>query len=201
VPPKNLTRQPRDPLTRERIFAAAVELADTEGLKSLSMRRLGHSLGVEAMSLYNHIQDKDDLLAGIVGSVLGEVVFSPPSLDWRRSLRDSAISAHDALLRHPWAGELLLSPGGPGATPARLRHIEMILERLRFAGLSPSAASRGYHAIDSHVLGFTLWELGHRLPDDAPPDFLETMMRAIDLDAYPYLIEHAGVHMSEDDES
>jgi AcrR family transcriptional regulator len=185
----------RAPLSRQRILEAAAELADVGGIESLTMRKLGQALGVEAMSLYNHVEDKDDILTGIVGLVLSEIVFSPLSLDWKRSMRDSAISAHDAFLRRPWACELLLSPTVPRVAIERLRYIESVLERLRFAGFSPAAASRGYHALDSHILGFTLWELGHRLPSDAPPDFVETIMGQLDASAFPYLLEHADEHL------
>lgn len=192
----------RTPLSRDRILVTAVAMADTGGLDSLTMRSIGHELGVEAMSLYNHVRDKGEILAGIADLVLSEFDIRPPARDWRTATRESAISAHEALLRHPWSCELILAPRPPRILPARMRWIESILARFRAAGFSPAAASRGYHAIDSHVLGFTLWELGHRLPDDAPPDFLERVMRETDFSAFPYLLEHAAVHraMSEEPE-
>jgi AcrR family transcriptional regulator len=185
----------RTPLSRQRILETAAELADEGGIESLTMRRLGQALGVEAMSLYNHVEDKDDILAGIVGLVLSEIVFSPPSLDWKRSLRESAISAHDALIARPWSCELILSPTSTRVAVERMHYIESILARLRFAGFSPAAASRGYHALDSHILGFTLWELGHRLPRDTPPDYVENLIAQLDVETFPYLIEHADEHM------
>jgi AcrR family transcriptional regulator len=181
-------------LSRERIVAAAVELADLGGLESLTMRGIGHTLGVEAMSLYNHVEDKDDILSGIVERVFSEIdVTEGPS--WRDAMRRTAISAHDAMMRHPWACELILRPNTRMIFPARLVYMESILARLRRAGLTPEGASRGYHAIDSHVFGFTMWELGHALPDDMPPGALEAILEEMDFSSYPYLLEHVDVHL------
>jgi len=187
----------RSPLTRERILDEAIELADAGGLAALTMRGLGHALGVEAMSLYNHVEDKDDVLDGIVDQVLSTISLTPAGDGWRPSIRESAVSAHGILVRHPWACELVLLPNRPRVSSARLRYIESILSRLRGGGFSPSGASRGYHAIDSHVLGFTLWELGHTMPDDAPPGFLESLLRSFDFSDYPFLAEHAKEHLKE----
>jgi AcrR family transcriptional regulator len=175
----------------------AIGLADEGGLAALTMRGLGHALGVEAMSLYNHVADKDDVLDGIVDQVLSTIDLTPPSTAWRSSIRESAVSTHDVLVRHPWSCELILMPSRPGISAARLRYIESILGRLRGGGFSPSGASRGYHAIDSHVLGFTLWELGHSMPADAPPGFLEEILKSFDFTDYPYLAEHAREHLKE----
>ena len=189
--------QPRTPLNRGRILQVAVAMADAEGLKSLTMRKIGQTLDVEAMSLYNHIRDKDDILCGIVDRVLSDIDLSPTSHEWKVAMRQSAISAHDVLLRHPWTCELILSPKSIQIVPARMQYIESILARFREAGFSPAGASRGYHAIDSHILGFTLWELGHSIPKGAPPDFLETFSRQFDFDSYPYLGEHLNEHTKE----
>jgi AcrR family transcriptional regulator len=175
----------------------AVELADHGGLAALTMRGLGHALGVEAMSLYNHVDDKDDVLDGIVDQVLSTINLTPAATAWRASIRESAVSAHDVLVRHPWSCELILMPNRQGISAARLRWIESVLSRLRGGGFSPSGASRGYHAIDSHVLGFTLWELGHTMPDDALPGLLEEMLASFDFTSYPFLAEHAKEHLQE----
>jgi AcrR family transcriptional regulator len=196
VPPAHRTRTP---LSRERVLRAALDMADGDGLDALTMRALGQALGVEAMSLYNYIADKDDLLAGIVELVLSEFVLAHTVEDWRSDMRATAVSAHEALLRHPWATRLVLSPTSARMISARMAYIESILARLRDAGFTPEAASRGYHALDSHILGFTIWQLGHALPADAPPDFNDMLMRQLDPDTFPYLMEHAGVHMKESD--
>lgn len=195
VPRVPRTHRTRTPLSRERILRAAVDIADNTGLDALTMRGLGQSLGVEAMSLYNYVEDKDDLLTGIVELVLSEIELAPSAEGWRSQMRATAVSAHEALLRHPWATRLVLSPTSARMISARMGYIESILAGLRDAGFTPEAASRGYHALDSHILGFTIWQLGHRLPADAPPDFIDTLMRQLNSDTFPYLVEHAAVHM------
>ncbi|MGD0851847.1 MAG: TetR/AcrR family transcriptional regulator C-terminal domain-containing protein [Acidimicrobiales bacterium] len=197
VPRVPRTHRARTPLSRERVLGAALEMADSAGIDSLTMRALGQALGVEAMSLYNYVEDKDDLLTGIVELVLSEIDLAPAAEDWRSDMRATAVSAHEALLRHPWATRLVLTPTSARMISVRMGYIESILARLRVAGFTPEAASRGYHALDSHILGFTIWQLGHALPADAPPDFIDTVMRQLDPDAFPYLMEHAGVHMKE----
>jgi AcrR family transcriptional regulator len=192
VPPAHRTRTP---LSRERILQAALDMADSAGLDALTMRALGQALDVEAMSLYNYVEDKDDLLTGIVDLVLSEIDLAPVADDWRSDMRATAVSAHEALLRHPWAPRLILSPTSARMITTRMGYIESILERLRSAGFTPEAASRGYHALDSHILGFTIWQLGHTLPADTPPDFIDTMMRRLTPETFPYLIEHVAVHM------
>src|SRR5262249_59009086 len=122
----------RRPLNRERILAAALELVDEQGIDALSMRKLGQALGgYEAMSLYNHVANKDDLLDGILDLVLAET--EPPSGrgEWDADIRASAISVHDALHRHPWSSSLLMSGR---IRPARLRYMDLLLGRLREAG-------------------------------------------------------------------
>ena len=100
----------RTPLNRGRVLRAAVALADEAGIESLSMRRLGQELGVEAMSLYNHVANKDDLLNGITDLVVSEIELPEGGGDWKTALRRHAISAHDVLVAHPWACRLALSP-------------------------------------------------------------------------------------------
>jgi AcrR family transcriptional regulator len=128
--------RPRTPLSRERILRAAVALADAEGIDSLTMRGLASQLQVEAMSLYNHVANKDDLLDGMLDldrrarsrTADGTPTGGPRSVE-------RAISAHDALLRHPWASMLWASRMNVG--PARMRHLDAMLRDLREAGFSP----------------------------------------------------------------
>src|ERR1700689_1000892 len=195
VPSEPRKRRTRTPLSRERILRTALDMADGAGLDALTMRALGQALGVEAMSLYNYVEDKEDLLTGMVELVLAEIELAPLAQDWRSDMRTTAVSAYEALLRHPWACQLVLSPTSARMIAARMTYIESILARLRSAGFTPEEASRGYHALDSHVLGFTIWQLGHELPADAPADFIDTLMRQLDSGTFPYLTEHAAVHM------
>lgn len=200
VPRVAKTHRSKTPLSKERILRTALQLADSTGLDSVTMRGLGQALGVEAMSLYNYVEDKDEILVGLVDVVLSEIDLAPAPEDWRAAMRAAAISAHDALIRHPWACQLILTPTSPRMISSRLRYIESMLATLRRAGFSPEAASRGYHALDSHILGFTIWELGHALPAGTPPDYAENLLRQLDPTSYPYLIEHAAVHMRASDE-
>src|SRR5687768_1853289 len=103
------TNKPRTPLTRERVLRAAIALADEGGIESLSMRNLGQELGVEAMSLYNHVANKGDILDGMVDLVAGKFDMASKSAKWKTAIRRSAISAHEVLLRHPWACSLAMS--------------------------------------------------------------------------------------------
>src|SRR5205085_11760038 len=93
----------RTQLTRQRVVAAAVELADSDGTESISMRRLAQELGVEAMSLYTHVRNKDDLLDGMADAVIGEIPTSADTADWKTSLRQLALTARTVVLAHPWA--------------------------------------------------------------------------------------------------
>src|SRR3954453_10265202 len=113
--------EPHLPLTRGRILRAALDLADESGIESLTMRKLGQALGFEAMSLYNHVANKDDVLNGILDLVLDETEPPAPEEDWALAVRRSAISVHDALRRHPWAAPLLMSEAH--IRPARLRYM------------------------------------------------------------------------------
>jgi len=185
----------RPPLTRDRILDAAIRLADEGGLESVSMRKVGHALGVEAMSLYNHVANKDDLLDGMVERVIDEFDL-PDEGDWERAVRRCAISAHDALLRHRWSPTLVMAPGR-GVSAARLRYMNWILGRLREAGFSAELTYRGYHALDSHIFGFTLWQLGHSIPAAAERDFVADFLRDFPFDDYPYVGEHIRQHLAD----
>src|SRR3954471_5921360 len=122
-------RDPRTPLSRERVLAAAVALADEHGLESLSMRKLGEAVGVEAMSLYNHVANKSDLLDGMIDQVFGEIDMPTEATGWRAAMRTRAVSARAVLARHPWAIALMQSRTSPG--PANLRHHDAVIGSLR----------------------------------------------------------------------
>jgi AcrR family transcriptional regulator len=145
------------PLSRERILRAALDLADKEGIESLSMRKLAQDLGVQAMSLYNHVTNKDDLLDGIVDITIGEIEVPTLTTDWKTAMRRRANSAHKVLLRHPWSTLEIVSRVNVGL--ANLRYVEATLGCLREAGFSFEMADRAWNTIDSHIYGFTLQEL------------------------------------------
>ena len=180
-------RKVREPVTRERALRAAVAIADAEGISSLTMRRLATELGVEAMSLYHHVANKDEVLDGITDLVVSEIHVPPRGTDWRTAMRDRAISAHEVLLAHPWSAMLIMSRFniGPGMT----RYLDATLGRLREGGFSIHGALDAWHTLDSHIFGFTLQEL--QLPFDAA-DNAQVSADAIELfdpTQFPYVIE------------
>lgn len=175
----------REPLSRERILDAAIELADRDGIGAVTMRRLGQHLGVEAMSLYKHIADKDEVLAGIADRVAGEFVRPSPDAPWRTTIRESSIAAHQVLLRHPWAGPLLESILEPG--PARLAYLDAVVGTLRAAGFSLTDVASAFGALDSHLYGFTMQLVSWPFDVDDYAEVAAAMEAALDAEAYPNL--------------
>jgi AcrR family transcriptional regulator len=187
--------EPRLPLSRDRILHAALDLADEHGIESLTMRKLGQTLGFEAMSLYNHVANKDDVLDGILDLVLAETEPPSPSGDWDTAIRSSAISVHQALRRHTWGCALLMAP--PRVRPARLRYMDSLLGRLRRAGFSAETTYHAYHVLDAHIFGFSLWQNSHSYTAAEVSDLVATFERMISADEYPYLHEHGKQHLTE----
>jgi AcrR family transcriptional regulator len=186
--------EPRVPLSRARVLGAAIRLADAGGIESLSMRKLAQELGVEAMTLYYHVANKDEILNAIVDMVVGEIVLPSPGADWRAALRRTAISAHQVLLRHRWAASLVLS--GSGFSEARMRWMNAILGTLRGAGFSAEMTDHAYHALDSHIMGFTLWVVGMDLGSDEELAALAAdVLRELPRDELPHLAEHIEQHL------
>jgi AcrR family transcriptional regulator len=151
----------RQTLTRQRVLEGAVELADRHGLESVSMRRLGQELGVEAMSLYTHVRSKDDLLDGMLEIVMSQVPAVDSSGGWKPTLRSAILGARGVLLRHPWTPDVIETRAAPG--PALLRQLETVLGILRGGGFSLDLTHHAIHMLGSRLLGFT-----HELFDDSP---------------------------------
>lgn len=147
----------RRPLTRPRVVKAAIHIADKKGIDALSMRVLAARLKVEAMSLYNHVAGKEDLLDAMLDAVVGEVGLPGANLAWQDWMRARAQAMRAMLLRHPWAPLLIVSRVNTG--PSMLRLIDATLGCLLGAGFSPALADRAWNAIDCHIYGFTLREL------------------------------------------
>jgi AcrR family transcriptional regulator len=187
--------EPRLPLSRDRILRAALELVDDGGIDSLTMRKLGQALGFEAMSLYNHVANKDDVIDGILDLVLAQGELPSPSGNWDRAVRASAVSVHAALRRHPWATAVGMAPGR--LRPARLRYMDALLGRLRDAGFSAEATYHAYHVLDGHIFGFSLWEASHSYSDADASEMMAAFERTITADEYPYLREHGEQHFAE----
>ena len=188
-------RDRRAPVTLERILRVAIDLADANGVDAVSMRRVAQELGVEAMSLYHHVPSKEDLLKGMVDVVAAEIELARPGVDWKVGLRRQAMSAHDRLVRHPWAAALVLSHSDRSA--ARLRYMEAMLATLRRAGFSPELTDHAYHVLDSHVIGFSLWVAGMNLGTDEDLAALATEFRQqLPAGEFPYLAEHVDQHLN-----
>ena len=184
----------RAPLTRERVLAAAIDLADRDGIASLSMRKLAQDLGVEAMSLYHHVANKDAILDGLIDLVFGEIDLPVGEADWKAAMRRRAISDREVLRRHPWATGLMESRSTPG--PATLRHHDAVLGILRNAGFPLELAAHAYSLLDSYIYGFALQETS--LPFNTPEETAEVaqaMMAEFPADAYPHLTEIAVEHV------
>jgi AcrR family transcriptional regulator len=184
----------RKPLSRERILESALALADARGIDALSMRKLGQQLGYEAMSLYNHVANKDDLLDGMVDLVLAEMEAPRPE-EGLAGIRKAAISAHESLRRHPWAAGVLMTPAR--VRPLRLGFMDGLLGALRGAGLSPETTYHAYHVIDAHIIGFSLWQSTHdfALPNEVTADMRGFLDRMLPVETYPDLHAHGMQHL------
>lgn len=202
VPTNEPPKRRRTPLNRDRVLDAGVALADAEGIGALTMRRLGRELGVEAMALYNHVGSKDDLLNGMIDQVVGEILHEigggtePPdggSGGWRERARQRAVSAHAALMRHPWAAALWTSSLDLG--PARMRYMDGALRSLREAGFPPDLLDRTFHTIENHIVGHALQALGFPLDDDRMAEVGEAFLRSFPVGTYPDLAAHVRHHL------
>jgi AcrR family transcriptional regulator len=173
-------------LNRTRVLVAAVALADREGLETVSMRKLGQEVGLEAMSLYTHVRGKDDLLGGMIEVVLREIDVAPAGPDWQASLRRTVLGARAVILRHPWAPRLIETRATPG--PEMLRYLDGVIGILRGGGLSLDLTHHALHVLGSRLLGFT-----QDLFDDArEPDPSVTAAFAAQIAAtYPFVAEMA----------
>jgi AcrR family transcriptional regulator len=190
----DLSAKSRAPLSRKRVLHAALVLADRDGIESLSMRKIGQKLHVEAMSLYNHVANKGDLLDGLVDLVFSEIALPADRTVWQTAMRQRAISARDALLRHPWAISLMQSRTKPG--PATLRHHDWVIGSLREAGFTIAMAAHAFSVLDGYIYGFALQQIN--LPYHSSQEgavVAEHLLRQLLAEEYPHLaemlIEHA----------
>ncbi len=179
-------RKKRLPLTPARILDAALTLADKEGLGAITMRRLGGAMGVEAMSLYKHVADKDAILDGLLERVLEAIDLPQPGDEWREAMRRRAHSARLVFSRHPWAVALLESRA-QNSSPRRLAYFDSILGVLRTAGFSNQLAMRGFSTLDAYIFGYILQEHNLAFRDDASlQEVGEDLLRQM-ADQYPHL--------------
>jgi AcrR family transcriptional regulator len=184
----------RVPLSRERVLRVAVALAGESGLASLTMRKLGEALGVEAMSLYNHVANKEELLDGMVDHVFAEIELPAAGAGWKVAMRARAVSARAALSRHPWAIGLMQSRTSPG--PATLRHHDSVIGSLRGAGFSIVMAAHAFSVLDGYIYGFALQETTMPLgTEEETAAMAEMMLARFPADDYPHLAELTVGHI------
>ena len=181
-------------LSRERVVRAATARADAGGIESLSMRRLGEELGVEAMSIYTHVTNKEDLLDGMTDAVFAEIELPAGGDDWRTAMRTRAISTRDVLARHPWATPLMQSRTHPG--PATLRHHDTVIGVLRASGFPIALTAHAFSALDSYIYGFALQQ--RALPfetGEQTAELAQSIMASFPADQYPHLVELTVEHV------
>jgi AcrR family transcriptional regulator len=182
----NTSEQPRRPgLTRAVITEAALSVADAGGLESLTMRAVAKALGVEAMSLYNHVSNKDDLLDAVVDMVVGRIDLPDPGGDWRTELRRRALSMRQVFLAHPWAVSLVV--GRVSVVPNLLALNDATLGCLRAAGFSYVQADHTMNALDSLIYGFHMLERQFPVRPENYAEAARTYLPAIDPDRYPHV--------------
>jgi AcrR family transcriptional regulator len=183
----------RVPLSRELVLQTAIRLADQGGLESLSMRKLGQELGVEAMALYYHVANKDEVLDGIVDLVFSEIDLPSIDADWKTAMRQRALSLRDVLARHRWAIGMMESRRHPG--PANLRHHDAVIGNLRAAGFDMEMVAHAYSLLDGYIYGFALTKMN--LPFDRGDDVAEraqVMLEPFPVDEYPNLVAFIAEH-------
>jgi AcrR family transcriptional regulator len=181
------TAERRTPLSRERVLRAAVDLGDRGGIDALSMRKLGQTLGVDAMAIYRHVRSKDDLLDGVVEAIVGEIDRPLVGEDWKASLRQQAMAARRVMLRHPWARQVLEERGTGG--PATLARVEAALSALLDGGFTIEIAHHALHVLGSRIFGFNQDLFEESGDVDPSPEAAVAMTRA--LAGYPRISELA----------
>ena len=175
----------RVPLTRDRVLRVAISVADECGVGAVTMRAVASRLGVEAMSLYNHVKNKDAILDGMVDLVVEEIDLPTDVDGWREAMRLRAVLAHQAFTRHPWAPALIDSRRSSG--PARLRYLDWVLGTLVEAGFALEVAVRCFSVLDSYIYGFGRQDLGATGSAPPPERMAQAMLSVVPAGDYPYL--------------
>lgn len=191
-------QKPRVPLSQDRVLSAAIKFADERGIENLSMRKLADELGFGVMSLYNHVAGKDEMLNSMVDRLADELERTQEAQDWKASLRQSAVSAHEMLMAHPWAVDLW-SSGWPG--PGRLRHAESLLAALHAGGFSAELIYSGFHALTTHIAGSAMRELSLAFDEDDIDELAKRFFSEVPVEEYPLFTEHAMAHINQPEHS
>jgi AcrR family transcriptional regulator len=192
------TTSTREPLDRDAIVARAVAFADEHGVDALSMRKLASELGYEVMSLYNHVANKAEVLSLMVDAVAAEIPAPALDVDPLVAVRTLAVDTRAALVRHPWAASLWLRqlPG-----PARVRQMEHHLAALAATDMAPAVAHLAFHAVNNHVIGYTLQEqaMAYVMPSDGDADALaRSFIDGLSAEEFPHTIAHVRQHLDGD---
>jgi AcrR family transcriptional regulator len=187
----------REPLDRAAIVVRGVAFADEHGTDALSMRKLAAELGYEVMSLYNHVANKAEVLSLMVDAVAAEIPAPDPDADPLVTVRRLAVDTRAALVRHPWTASLWLKqlPG-----PSRVRHMEHHLAALAATDMAPTVAHLAFHAVNNHVIGYTLQEqaMAYVMPDDDADAVARSFMEGLSADEFPHTIAHVQQHIDGD---
>lgn len=189
TPPSSATKAPtRAVLSRNRVLAGAIALADEVGMDGFTIRKLATAIDVRPMTIYHHVANKEAIIDGMIDLIFAEIELPPVRIDWKAAMRHRARSARAVLARHPWATPLMESRTNPG--PATLSHHDAVLGCLRRAGFSIEMTGHAYALIDSYIYGFALQEAS--LPATGGADMAElaeAMTAQFPSGQYPYLVE------------
>ncbi len=176
------------PLNLERTLQVALVIADDEGLDAVTMRRLARELGVEAASLYHHVNGKSQILDALVDLVAAEIEPPMPSTDWRTAITQRAHNTRAGLRRHRWAVSLMASRTSPG--PATLGLLETGIRCFREDGFSVPQAAHAISVVDSYVHGFVLQEVNLPFRDESELAVMTgAIMKTFPASEFPYLFE------------
>ncbi|MCO6188264.1 TetR/AcrR family transcriptional regulator C-terminal domain-containing protein [Rhizobium sp. L1K21] len=175
-------------LSKSRVVEAAIRLADKDGIAALTMRKLAQSLGVEAMSLYHHLPNKDAMLGAMVDQIFAEISPPPEGKPWKDAISARAGSAREVLMRHPWAVQVLETRRNPGTIT--LSHHDAVIGCFRRAGFTVALAAHAYSLIDSYIYGFVMQEttLPFKTGEEAHA-VAEQILQGLPEEQYPHLAE------------
>ena len=179
--------QKKPNLTREKILTEAIHLADEQSLDALSMRKLAKIMGVEAMSLYNHVKNKEDMLDGMIDIIIDQIYLPEIHGNWRDEMKARALSAHQTMMQHPWACLLVVSRINTGE--AMLTYINATIGNLIEAGFTGEQADQAWNALDSHIYGFTLQKINFPFEPSEYASAAESFIHMIPEDKYAYMYQ------------
>jgi AcrR family transcriptional regulator len=171
-------------------------MVDKGGLEALSMRKLAAELGVEAMSLYNHVKNKDDIVSGMLELIASEIELPDQVDDWREALRARTIAAHQAFVRRPWAARIWMTASSLSAN--RLAQSDAVLRCLRDAGLPPTVVYSAYHALDGYALGYAMQRLDFPYSAKELKRMAKDFLSDFPIETYPDFAEHVNQHFDPD---